>query len=204
MPRSNKRNAHRINSGISARENLREFRHHKEHVLTYLADLEESIAEERPENQPRTTGENRLLILIVANEYKDAITNSPEAYLTDVSLDSVFKMVSEKYHVTTVHLRKIFEKFSETGEVLGNDYDKESKTRCNRGRYERKLKISHEHVCKIVQFIDEIHGEGGQVTRKRILNFLCSLEIPISVSKSSITRLMKKLGLTYKKGKAKA
>ena len=203
MPRSTKKRRR----SRSAR-NIQKQQERKANALMEDLALFEELAVDIRNPRGRTRGfeENKLLLLALLATLKRHIANTDGAkksIANEVCWTHVERDVAEDFHVGREYLydlRKVFledvdAEDERTGAILVWDCDK-------RGGIGDSQKVDAEVLKDIATFVDDAHKDGESATNHKIRSYLEDKH-GLTVSRRTVQRCLKRLGLAWKRGKPK-
>jgi hypothetical protein len=146
----------------------------------------------------RTFEENRIVLLSLKMLLLERLELVEEGKrkIYEITWTSIEDRVSQQLGVTREHVTALRKQFLDDGDVLifGSDALRGGSS----PNYNHKTKkLNRDQLQMVIDQVDELHAKGKTVTNQLIRNFVRQ-RFEIELSKSTMTKYFKDLGLTYK------
>ena len=160
----------------------------KEYAL--FTNLADGILSDR--GVSRTIEENRLLLLALRAAFKWKIDSG----FQELSWRNIENEVAEDFRVGMRYVRDLRLGLLEDGDLYVYGHSKRGLGAPD-AKENQFTKLRRQHLLSIAKLTDDIHSEGETVTSRKVRAHLFEKFEGLQVHKSTVTRTMKKLGLSW-------
>jgi hypothetical protein len=196
MPKANKRKRALQGAAAVKSKKYRDINQWKD-KLTRLRGLEHKV--KNPKGRTRSNDENKLIMLAVMGVLECRLNEPGAKHLTWTTIEEEVAVLLCCRQAHVFHVRNYFVNHSELPPI-------ETAARgVGSYKYNRdKISVvTSELLLEIATFVDDTHSKGASVTNKKVRAYL-KAKAQVDVSRSSVQRAMKKLGLNWRPTRPRA
>jgi transposase len=199
MPRPSKKRR-RSQSGVATKKRKERKANVWRNHLEVFSELKEDI--KNPKGRSRTSEENKLLLLALYRELRQRVEsmNNGDLHPSSITWTSIEETVASDFCVWKGHLAELRGTFLDDGDVLVFGQENARGGAADNYDSTKQEKLSGEVLLEMAKYIDQQHAEGRSVTNRKLRNWLRD-EHGIDVSRRTVQRKLKALGLTWSKVK---
>ena len=167
-----------------------------------LCDLETGIKDLcNPSGRSRGVEENKLLLLAVVASLRRRVIAEKDSKRGFISWTAIEEEVASDFHVAPVYLKELRKAYIEDGDVLvwGQLVPRGGAAEAYDGS--NQTQMTPELCVGVASYIDGLHATGASVTNMKVQAHLLSNEV--SVSRRTVQRLFRRLGVNWRQAKPK-
>ena len=200
MGRKSKRARLNVSANAIGRETMLSNKKHKSIWKAKYEDLErrcEGLF--NPKGTVRSIAENRLFVfgIKVVLGFLMQLAQANLMEWKEITWTKIRFFIAENFKVAQSHVADVLNMImeGEHGYVLEPSSEKRG---AGSESYPSRSKLTPEQLLELAKYVDQQHSKGRSVSKQKLINWVRHQYNGLEVSKTTVGRYLKKLGLTYR------